>query len=213
MGRRLFRDDGHHVAAEHVADHRRTPGGNVSPAAAFLAIVDQSAWCAPSADGLPCYASSVLGLAGSMPASVPASSALNVYGNVHSGLQSYQKAIAAVTADQGVLAVRDLTWRRRSPRWRRARGQLGAASRALQGFAVNEYVNSGLYSSAPLVSNGGAQPLTPSTPKDSDGVVAQQYLGVAAIQSVDPRRPGGRGRQGLRATARRRSEGRCPGLG
>ena len=61
-----------------------------------------------------------------------------------------------------------------------ARSQLGAASRSLQKFAVNEYVSSGLYSGAPLVSNGGTRPLTASTPEDSDGVVVQQYLGVAA---------------------------------
>ena len=154
--------------------------GNISPGAAFLATVDQSAWCAPSADGLPCYASSVLGLAGSIPASVPASSALDVYGNVQSGLQSYQKTIAAVTADQGVLAVRDLALAQAQSQVATARDKLGAASHALQGFAVNEYVSSGLYSSAPLVSSGSPQPITPSTPQDSDGVVEQQYLGVAA---------------------------------
>jgi hypothetical protein len=29
--------------------------GDVSPPGAFLATVDQSQWCAPSADGTPCY--------------------------------------------------------------------------------------------------------------------------------------------------------------
>ena len=29
--------------------------GNVTPQAAFLAVVDQSAWCAPSPTGVPCY--------------------------------------------------------------------------------------------------------------------------------------------------------------
>ena len=45
-------------------------------------------------------------------------------------------------------------------------------------------MSSGLYSGAPLVSSGGTQPLTPSTPQDSDGVVVQQYLGVAANNLV-----------------------------
>lgn len=159
-------------------------GGNVSPAAAFLAIVDQSAWCAPSAGGLPCYASSILGLAGNLPAVLPVSSALNVYGNVMSDLHAYQQAIAAQTADQGVLLERDLDLASTDSAVSAARDQLGAASRALQGFAINEYVSSGLYSAAPLETSGGTQPLTPSTPKDSDGVVVQQYLGVAASNLI-----------------------------
>ncbi len=61
--------------------------GTVAPPAAFLAVVDQSAWCAPSPDGLPCYASSLLGVARSLPVSFPVSSALAVYGNVTSDLQ------------------------------------------------------------------------------------------------------------------------------
>ena len=68
-----------------------------------------------------------------------------------------------------------------------ARDKLGAANRALQGFAISEYVNSGLYSGAPLVSNGNdsSQPLTSHSPKDADGVVEQQYLGVAANNLID----------------------------
>jgi hypothetical protein len=159
-------------------------GGDVSPAGAFLAVVDQSAWCAPSAGGLPCYASSVLGLAGNLPAVLPVSSALNVYGDVTSDLHAYQLAIAAQTADQSVLLEHDLALASTDSAVSAARGQFGAASRALQGFAVNEYVNSGLYSGAPLVSSGTTAPLTPSTPKDSDGVVAQQYLGVAAANLI-----------------------------
>ena len=156
----------------------------MSPAGAFLAVVDQSAWCAPSAGGIPCYASSVLGLAGDLPASLPVSSALNVYGNVTSDLHSYQQAIDGVTADQGVLTERDLDLAATDSAVTAARHQFGAASHALQGFAVSEYVSSGLYSGAPLVASGGAQPLTPTTPKDSDGVVAQQYLGVAASNLI-----------------------------
>jgi len=75
--------------------------GTVAPPAAFLAVVDQSAWCAPGPDGLPCYASSLVGVAGSIPVSLAVSSALDVYGNVTSDLRSYQQAITSVTADQG----------------------------------------------------------------------------------------------------------------
>jgi hypothetical protein len=154
--------------------------GNVTPASAFLAVVDQSAWCAVSPAGVPCYVSEVLSGADSLPASLPVSSALNVYGNVNTDLKAYQQLIAAVSADQNEVGIRDLALAAAGSNVDTAQGQLGAASRSLQKFAVNEYVSSGLYSGAPLVSSGGTQPLTPSSPQDSDGVVAQQYLGVAA---------------------------------
>jgi hypothetical protein len=154
--------------------------GNVTPASAFLAVVDQSAWCAVSPAGVPCYVNEVLSGAESLPASLPVSSALNVYGNVKSDLQSYQQSIEAVSSDQSEVGIRDLALAAADSNVATARSQLGATSRTLQKFAVNEYVSSGLYSGAPLVSNGETQPLTPSTPQDSDGVVVQQYLGVAA---------------------------------
>jgi hypothetical protein len=154
--------------------------GNVTPASAFLAVVDQSAWCAVSPAGVPCYVNEVLSGAASLPASLPVSSALDVYGSVTSDLSAYQKSIQTVSTDQNEIGIRDLALAAASSNVATAHTQLGAASRSLQKFAVSEYVNSGLYSGAPLVSNGGTQPLTGSTPQSSDGVVAQQYLGVAA---------------------------------
>ena len=159
--------------------------GNVSPPAAFLAVVDQSSWCAPSTTGVPCYVNAMEVTPGSLALDVPASSALDVYTNVNTDLQSYQKAITTVTADQQAFAVRDLALAVAENQVSAARDKLGAASRALRGFAISEYVNSGLYSSAPLVSGGSTQPLTASTPLDSDGVVAQQYLGVAANNLIN----------------------------
>ncbi len=44
--------------------------GNVSPPAAFLAVVDQSQWCAPSANGTPCYSDTILGTNGTLAAAV-----------------------------------------------------------------------------------------------------------------------------------------------
>jgi hypothetical protein len=156
--------------------------GNVTPAGAFLAVVDQSAWCAPS-NGVPCYLNQVLAAGGSLPAAAP-SSALDVYGNVQTDLQAYQQSINAVTADQAVLAAREQDLAASESQVSATKGQFGAASRALQGFAVSEYVSSGLYSGAPLVSNGGSQPLTRGTPQNADGVVVQQYLGVAAANLI-----------------------------
>jgi hypothetical protein len=159
--------------------------GTVTPAAAFLAVVDQSAWCAPSPTGEPCYVNAMESTPGSLALDIPASSALDVYGNVNTDLQSYQKSIAAVTADQNVVAMRNLALAASETQVQSARDKYGVATRALQGFAISEYVNSGLYSGAPLVSNGGTQPLTPNTPQSKDGVVAQQYLHVAATNLID----------------------------
>jgi len=157
--------------------------GNVTPPPAFLAVVDQTPWCAPS-NGVPCYASTVFGVAGSLPVSLPVSSALDVYGNVTSDLRSYQQFMTSVAADQGLLTSRDQALAATEVQVTTARGQLAAASKALQEFAVSEYVSSGLYSSAPLVNSDGPQPLTAHTPRDEDGVVVQQYLGVAAANLV-----------------------------
>src|ERR1700722_17124398 len=52
--------------------------GNVSPPTAFLAVVDQSAWCAPSPNGVPCYVDAMEVSPGSLALAIPASSALNV---------------------------------------------------------------------------------------------------------------------------------------
>jgi hypothetical protein len=158
--------------------------GAVAPPAAFLAVVDQSAWCAPTADGLPCYASSLIGAAATLPASLPVSPALEVYGNVMSDLQSYQQAISAVTAEQAVLMTRNQALAASELQVKTARSGFGVASKALKGFAISEYVSSGLYSSAPLVNSGSSQPLTRNTPQTQDGVVAQQYLGLAASNLI-----------------------------
>jgi hypothetical protein len=159
--------------------------GNITPPAAFLAVVDQSSWCAPSPSGLPCYVNAMEVTPGSLALDVPASSALDVYTNVNTDLQSYQQSIAAVATDQNAVAERDLALAGSENQVAQARDKFGTASHALQGFAISEYVNSGLYSGAPLVSNGSAQPVTSTTPQSSDGVVAQQYLGVAADNLIN----------------------------
>jgi hypothetical protein len=159
--------------------------GNVSPPSAFLAVVDQSSWCAPSPGGIPCYVDAIEVSPGSLALDVPSSSALDVYRNVNTDLQAYQQSIASVTADQNAVAVGDFALAATESEVAQARDKLGVSSRALQGFAISEYVNSGLYSGAPLVSSGSTQPVGPNTPQSSDGVVAQQYLGVAANNLIN----------------------------
>ena len=99
--------------------------GNVTPATAFLAVVDQSAWCAVSPAGVPCYVNEVLSGADTLPASLPVSSALNVYGNVKSDLQGYQQSIETVSTDQNEVGVRDLALAAAESNVATARGQLG----------------------------------------------------------------------------------------
>jgi hypothetical protein len=150
--------------------------GDVAPPGAFLAVVDQSAWCAPSA-GVPCYTSSILGAAATLP-TVPAhSSALDVYGNVKSDLRSFEQALAAVTADQGVVLTRDQQLAAAEAQVSTARSQYDAAIRALKKFAIEEYVSSGLYAEATLTPGNSATPYGPQT---AEGVTEQQYLGIAA---------------------------------
>ena len=158
--------------------------GNVSPPAAFLAVVDQSQWCAPSATGVPCYVNAMEATPGSLALDVPSSSALDVYGNVNKDLLTYQTSITTVSSDENEVGARDLALAAAGTQLQSTEGQLDAASRSLRSFAVSEYVSSGLYSGAPLVSDGETPALGPSTPQDSDGVVAQQYLGVTASDLV-----------------------------
>src|SRR5580692_8453026 len=117
--------------------------GNVTPQAAFLAVVDQSQWCAPSPTGVPCYVNAMEVTPGSLVLAVPASSALDVYGNVNKDLQTYQQSLATVAADQNEMGIRDFALAVADAHVTTAQGHLGAASRSLQSFAVNEYISSG----------------------------------------------------------------------
>jgi hypothetical protein len=152
--------------------------GNVSPPPAFLAIVDQSQWCAPSADGTPCYADLIGGATGNLAEAVlSASSALNVYGNVRTDLHSYQGAALAVAFAKQTVATTSQQLSAAQSILSTARSNAAAAQTALRHFAVDEYVNSGLYQSSPIVSGttGGAF----GTP-NQNGVVAHQYATFVA---------------------------------
>ncbi len=152
--------------------------GNVSPPQAFLAVVDQSQWCAPSADGTPCYSSMILGSTGSLAASVlKQSSALDVYSNVRSDLRSYQLAGASVTsAQQGVTTTSQQLSSAQSA-LTVAQSQASAAEKALRHFAISEYIDSGLYQSSFVASGTTNSPFGTPSPQ---GVIAHQYASVIA---------------------------------
>jgi hypothetical protein len=152
--------------------------GNVSPPPAFLAIVDQSQWCAPSPDGTPCYADMIGGTTGDLAKAVlSASSALDVFGNVRTDLHSYQDAVtsdalaqlAVATTTQQLTAAQSILTSERT----RAAG----AQTALRKFAVDEYMSSGLYEASPLVSGTNNSPFGTQS---QNGVVAHQYATVVA---------------------------------
>ncbi|HEX3333859.1 MAG TPA: hypothetical protein VHS57_05930 [Acidimicrobiales bacterium] len=153
--------------------------GNVSPSAAFLALVDQSQWCAPSADGVPCYASAILGSAASLPGGVlSGESALDVYGNVKSDLHSYQLASLAVANDKSGVAAKSQQAGAATSEAKSLRTRFNASQRALKNFAVDEYMSSGLYTSSSITNPAPSD--RPFGPQTANGVVAQQYESVAA---------------------------------
>jgi hypothetical protein len=152
--------------------------GNVSPPPAFLAIVDQSQWCAPSPDGTPCYADMIGGATGDLAKAVlSASSALDVFGNVKTDLHTYQQAVTTDALAQFAVSTTNQQLTAAQSILTSARGRTAAAQRDLRRFAVDEYVNSGLYQASPLVNGTNNGPLgTPS----QNGIVAHQYATVVA---------------------------------
>ncbi len=152
--------------------------GNVAPPQAFLAVVDQSQWCAPSADGTPCYSSMILGSTGSLAASVlKQSSALDVYSSVQSDLRSYQLAVASVSSAQETVTTTSQQEGAAQTALSAAQGHATVAEKALRHFAISEYIDSGLYQGS-FVANGSTN--TPFGTPSPQGVIAHQYASVIA---------------------------------
>ncbi|HWF16834.1 MAG TPA: hypothetical protein VG244_11680 [Acidimicrobiales bacterium] len=150
--------------------------GNVSPPAAFLAVVDQSQWCAPSADGTPCYSDTILGTTGSLAAAVLAQSpALQVFSNVRSDLRSYQLAVVAVALAQQNESMTNAQLSAAESALSVAQGKAAAAENALRHFAIEEYVDSGLYQSSFVASGRTNSPFGTLSPQ---GVDANQYARI-----------------------------------
>ena len=152
--------------------------GNVAPGGVFLADVDQSPWCAPSAGGTPCYADKILSVSGGVASALLTSSAaLSVYGNVKLDVGAYQAAVTTSSADQSVLVSVHQELTAASSAVSGAEDKLDVAQTALRRFAVDEYVSAGLYVSSSLTNVGGTAPFGPV---DANGVAARQYESVAA---------------------------------
>src|ERR1700681_713677 len=155
--------------------------GIVSPPGVFLSDVDQSPWCAPSADGIPCYASEVL--AGQLLGALLSGSsgqlkdALTSFSDTGSDLRTYEKDASLTAADQDLLAAKDEQLAVTEHEVSVARGTLSRATRALRRLALDDYTsNAGMRSEANL------QLFGPSNERDS----VAQYLGnvVASLLIV-----------------------------
>jgi hypothetical protein len=175
--------------------------GNVTPSAAFLALVDQSQWCAPSADGVPCYANVVLGSASNLAAQVLSTrSTLDLYGNVNSDLHNWQLATQTVATDKSDVSAKNKQLGAAQTATSSMRAKLASSQRKLRSFAVDEYVSTGLYVSSSYLTPSDHRPFGPPT---ATGVVAQQYERVAASAML-ARTNGAEAR--LRATESRRDK-------
>jgi hypothetical protein len=150
--------------------------GNVSPPAAFLAVVDQSQWCAPSANGTPCYSDTILGSSGSLAAAVlEQSPALEVFGNVRSDLHSYQLSVVAAALAQQDVSTTNQQLSTAQSALSVAEGKAAVAEAALRHFAIEEYVDSGLYQSSFVAAGRTNGPFGTPSPQSVD---ANQYARI-----------------------------------
>ncbi len=151
--------------------------GNVSPPPAFLAVVDQSQWCAPSADGTPCYSDTILGATGSLATEVlQQSAALSVFGNVRSDLINYQGAVGAVTGAQQDVTTRNQCSRPRSRRSRRL-GTTPTPPRRTCAASPSTSTSTAACIRAASSRAGRNSPFGTPSPQ---GVIAHQYSTVVA---------------------------------
>ena len=119
--------------------------GGVSVPGIFLFDVDQSPWCAPSADGIPCYASEVLageiveallkGSSGQLKGS------LTSYSNTGADLHAYEKAAYVTASDQGLVATKNAALSETLQGVAVAQDSLSKATRSLRRLALEDYTN------------------------------------------------------------------------
>jgi hypothetical protein len=132
--------------------------GNIAVPGIFLYDVDQSPWCAPSADGIPCYASEVLageivetlldGSSGQLKGS------LTSYSDTGADLRSYEEDAYVTDAEQGVVAAKNGLLVSAEQAVSVAHRTLSTATRALRRLALDDYTDdaaSRFESSLPLL--------------------------------------------------------------
>jgi len=150
--------------------------GDVSVPGIFLSDVDQTPWCAPSVDGIPCYASEIL--AGELVATLLNGSAgqlqgaLTSYSSIGTDLHSYEEESSSITVDQELLAARNEQLALTEHEVSEAQRTLSGATGALRGLAIDDYTND-----AVVRSDATLQLFSP--PDDQD-IATQFFRSVAS---------------------------------
>ena len=150
--------------------------GDVSVPGIFLSDVDQTPWCAPSADGVPCYASEIL--AGELVETLVNGStahlqgALTSYSNVGTDLHSYEEDASSIAVDQQLLVARNEQVAVTAHEVSVAQGTLSGATGALRGLAIDDYTTDEM-----VRSDATLQLFSP--PDDRD-LATQYFRSVAA---------------------------------
>jgi hypothetical protein len=119
--------------------------GGVSVPGVFLFDVDQSPWCAPSADGIPCYASQVL--AGEIVEALLKGSSgrlkgsLTSYSGTGADLHTYEEAAYVTASDQDLVATKNALLTEADQGVSVAQAALWGATRSLRRLALEDYTN------------------------------------------------------------------------
>jgi len=150
-------------------------GGAVFPPGLFLSDVDQSQWCAPSADGIPCYASEIM--AGELlevllsGGSGQLEGALTSFADTGTDLRSYQQDASSTAADQELLSEKTAQLRAAEDEVTVTQDTLSRTTQAFRQLAVDDYTTDGLTRSD---SN-----LQLFNPPDEQGFIAQYFGNIA----------------------------------
>jgi hypothetical protein len=149
--------------------------GDVTPPGIFLADVDQTPWCAPGVEGIPCYANEVLAgeLVGTLlnGGSGPLNDALTEYANTSTALSAFEQAAYVTAADQGVLAAKNQQLSQAQSEVAVTERAFSVANRALRRLAIDDYTTDRMLSSAATFQVSG--------PPDEQGMITRFFRTVA----------------------------------
>ncbi|HUI02353.1 MAG TPA: hypothetical protein VLZ77_02345 [Acidimicrobiales bacterium] len=154
--------------------------GDVSPPGLFLAAVDQSPWCAPSSDGVPCYAGDILAAellrALLHGRSAQLNAVLTSYADTGTDLGAYEKAAYVVAVEQGQVAERTAELDAAQQALSGAQAALGSVTRTLRHVALNDYTSGAVVQFDPS--------LAIVTSPDAQDVEEGYFRSVAVGQAV-----------------------------